>query len=82
MSRHCDADKFGWRSSVQWYGQGANVDFGQESRTFAFFLKSNGFDDDIHAMFNFGWEPCTFVVQQGAAGQWRRAIDTALTPPP
>lgn len=70
-----------WRSSVQWYGQGANVDFGQESRTFAFFLKSNGSDDDIYAMFNFGWEPCTFVVQQGAAGQWRRAIDTALTPP-
>ena len=80
-ARDRSRDRYSGAQVFSGYGQGANVDFGEESRTFAFFLKSNASDDDIYAMFNFGWEPCTFVVQQGAAGQWRRAIDTALTPP-
>jgi hypothetical protein len=71
-----------WREDVRWYGVGKSLDTSFESRSLAFYLDgaSQG-DRDIYAMVNAWWEPLSFEIQEGEAGQWRRVADTSLGAP-
>jgi glycogen operon protein len=71
-----------WREDVHWYGIGREVDFGPESRTLAFCLSgaSQG-DDDLYVMINAGAEEREFILQDGSAPDWTRAVDTGLASP-
>ena len=71
-----------WRSDVQWYGVGRDVDMSFFSHTLAYCLHgaSEG-DSDLYVMINAYWEPLDFTIQEGQAGQWRRAVDTSLPSP-
>jgi glycogen operon protein len=71
-----------WRDSVRWFGSDGAVDLGPESRHLAWFLDGAPVDDDdLYVMVNGHWEDRTFTVQQGAAGEWRRVVDTAAPAP-
>jgi glycogen operon protein len=71
-----------WREDVSWYGTGPTVDLSHNSHSLAFCLHgaSQG-DDDIYVMINAYWEPLEFHIQEGAAHEWRRVVDTALPNP-
>jgi len=71
-----------WREDVSWYGVGATVDFSHDSHSLAFCLHgaSQG-DDDVYVMINAYWENLEFRVQEGAAPEWQRIVDTALPSP-
>ncbi|MGB2602346.1 MAG: isoamylase, partial [Candidatus Sulfotelmatobacter sp.] len=71
-----------WREDVSWYGLGPGVDLSHDSRSIAFCLHgaSQG-DDDIYVMINAYWEELEFRVQEGAAGEWGRIVDTSLPSP-
>jgi glycogen operon protein len=71
-----------WREDVSWYGTGATADLSHDSHSLAFCLHgaSQG-DDDIYVMINAYWEPLEFHIQEGAAHEWRRVVDTALPNP-
>jgi glycogen operon protein len=71
-----------WRRDVAWYGVAGGPDFGPESRSLACCLRgaSQG-DDDLYVMVNAYWQPLGFHIQEGAPGEWLRAIDTALPSP-
>ena len=71
-----------WRDDVRWYGVGRDPDLGPDSRSLAFALHgtSQG-DDDLYVLVNAWSAPLTFAVQEGAAGEWRRAVDTSLATP-
>jgi glycogen operon protein len=71
-----------WRDDVSWYGTGPTVDLSHNSHSLAFCLHgaSQG-DDDIYVMINAYWEPLEFHIQEGAAHEWRRVVDTALPNP-
>ena len=70
-----------WREDVRWYGTQGDVDLGWESRAFAYFLRGIDGGDDLYVMINAHWEAQTFVVQEGHASEWARAIDTSLPSP-
>jgi glycogen operon protein len=71
-----------WRDDVHWYGVGRDADLYYDSRSLAFALHgaSQG-DDDIYVMINAYWEDLEFQVQEGAAAEWRRVVDTSLDSP-
>lgn len=71
-----------WREDVSWYGTGPAVDLSGDSRSLAFCLHgaSQG-DDDIYVMINAYWENIEFHIQEGAAWEWARIVDTALPSP-
>ena len=71
-----------WREDVAWYGSGLTVDLSADSRSLAFCLHgaSQG-DDDIYVMINAYWEPLAFEIQEGAAQDWKRIVDTSLPSP-
>jgi glycogen operon protein len=71
-----------WRDDIRWYGVGPEVDMSQPSRNLAFCLRgaSQG-DDDLYVMVNAHAEPLQFTVQDGAAAEWRRVIDTGRESP-
>jgi glycogen operon protein len=66
-----------WREGVRWHGADGLVDFGPESRCLAYCLSGERFGEgDLYVMVNASWEPVLFRVQDGAAGEWERVIDT------
>jgi glycogen operon protein len=71
-----------WREDVDWYGTGPAVDLSFDSHTLAFCLHgaSQG-DEDIYVMINAYWEKMEFQIQEGAASDWKRIVDTALPSP-
>ena len=71
-----------WREDVSWYGAGPAADLSSDSHTLAFCLHgaSQG-DDDIYAMINAYWGDLEFHVQEGAAQDWTRIVDTSLPSP-
>jgi isoamylase len=71
-----------WREDVAWYGTGEKADLSYDSRSLAFCLHgASQNDDDIYVMINAYWEPLEFHVQEGAAREWIRVVDTALASP-
>jgi isoamylase len=71
-----------WRNDVRWYGVNGAVDMSPSSHTLAYCLRgASEQDDDLYVMINAYWEPLDFQVQEGAAGSWRRAVDTSLPSP-
>lgn len=71
-----------WRDDVHWYGVGPIVDVSLESHSCAYCLHGRSAGDrDLYVMINAYWEDLTFTMQEGAVGQWRRVIDTALESP-
>ena len=71
-----------WREDVSWYGTGPTADLSYESRSLAFCLHgaSQG-GDDLYVMINGYWEELEFDVQEGAARDWKRIVDTAFSSP-
>jgi glycogen operon protein len=71
-----------WREDIHWYGPGGIVDMSPESHTLAFCLhgRSQG-DDDLYVMINGYWHGINFAIQEGAADQWKRVVDTAADGP-
>ena len=71
-----------WRDDVTWFGTDGPPDVGISSHSLAYLLRGAAEqDDDLYVMIN-GWtEPIEFVIQDGEAGEWRRAIDTSLETP-
>jgi glycogen operon protein len=71
-----------WREDISWYGTGHTVDLSPESRSLAFCLHgaSQG-DDDIYVMINAYWQELQFQIQEGAAEDWVRIVDTELPSP-
>jgi glycogen operon protein len=66
-----------WRSDVHWYGPTSEVDQSPWSHTLAFCLHGAAEDDDdVYVMVNAWREDVEFRIQQGAAGDWKRAVDT------
>ena len=71
-----------WREDVRWHGIGPEVDFSPESRHFAFFLRGVAENDlDLYVLANMHDAALDFEIQAGRAGDWSRAIDTALDSP-
>jgi glycogen operon protein len=71
-----------WREDVAWYGTGPRTDFSHDSRSLAFCLHgASQSDDDIYVMINAYWDELKFEVQEGAAQEWKRIVDTALASP-
>ena len=67
---------------MRWYGVGSAADFSYNSHTLAYYLNGESHaDDDIYVMVNAYWEALNFTIQQGAARQWRRVVDTSLPTP-
>ncbi len=71
-----------WREDVRWYGVGSVADLSYNSHTLAYCLlgKSQS-DDDLYVIINAYWEPLTFTIQEGAAREWRRVVDTGFESP-
>jgi isoamylase len=71
-----------WREDVAWYGVGPGVDLSYDSHSLAFCLHGiSQDDDDIYAMINAYWEDLEFEIQEGAAQEWKRIVDTARPSP-
>jgi isoamylase len=71
-----------WREDVAWYGTGPSADLSPDSRTLAFCLHgASQRDDDLYVMINAYWEALEFNLQEGAAHEWQRIVDTALPSP-
>jgi glycogen operon protein len=71
-----------WRGDVNWYGVGPDTDLSDTSHTLAYCLHgASEQDEDIYVMINAYWESLDFTVQEGAAGQWKRVVDTSLASP-
>ncbi len=71
-----------WREDVAWYGPTAAPDLSYESRSIAFCLHgASQSDDDLYVIVNGHWEPITFSIQEGAAQDWKRIVDSALASP-
>jgi glycogen operon protein len=71
-----------WREDVRWYGTGPAADWSASSRHLAFALHGASCRDcDLYVMINAGPDPLVFGVQEGAARDWRRVVDTALPSP-
>ncbi len=71
-----------WRDDVQWYGIGRDVDWTDTSHQLAFCLRgASQADRDLYVMINAGPGDLTFTIQEGAAADWRRVVDTAQPSP-
>ena len=71
-----------WRDQVRWYGVTGQPDLGYDSHTLAFFLSGSDVrDDDLYVMINAFWQDLEFIVQEGAAEDWLRVIDTSRNSP-
>ena len=71
-----------WRDDVRWYGVGPNADLSANSHSLAYCLHGGAVGGrDLYVMINSYSEPLTFHIQEGTAGAWRRAIDTARESP-
>jgi isoamylase len=71
-----------WREDITWYGVGEKADLSNDSHSLAFCLHgASQDDDDIYVMINAYWEKLDFQVQEGAAQQWTRIVNTALPSP-
>jgi isoamylase len=71
-----------WRDDVQWFGTGADVDWGVTSHQLAYCLRgaSQG-DRDLYVMINAGGEDVAFTIQEGHPSEWRQVIDTGRPSP-
>lgn len=67
-----------WREDVSWYGANGPVDFAPESRSVAYRLHGAS---DLYVMINAWWQPVRFHIQEGAAGEWKRVVDTSRASP-
>ena len=71
-----------WREDVSWYGVGRTADLSHDAHSVAYCLHGTSQkDDDIYVMINSYWEPLTLTIQEGAAREWLRVVDTDLTSP-
>jgi isoamylase len=71
-----------WRGDVRWYGVGRDVDLSNDSHTLAVCLHgASQNDDDLYVLINAYWQDLPFTIQEGAAGQWKRVVDTSLLSP-
>ena len=71
-----------WRDDVRWYGVGPTPDLSPDSHSLAYCLHGGSEKDaDLYVMINAYWQPLTFQIQEGRAGEWRRVIDTGLASP-
>jgi len=71
-----------WREDIVWYGAGSAADMSDDSHSLAFCLHgSSQGDDDVYVMINAYWGELEFQVQEGAAQDWVRIVDTALPSP-
>ena len=71
-----------WREDISWYGVGRTVDLSQDSRSLAFCLHGGSQrDDDIYVMINAYWQALPFRIQEGAAQDWLRVVDTERPSP-
>lgn len=71
-----------WREDIRWYGTDGGADLSFDSRSLAFVLcGASQADDDLYVMINGHGDDVDFKVQEGAAAQWRRVIDTSLDSP-
>jgi isoamylase len=71
-----------WRDDVRWYGTGPQPDLGSDSHSLAYCLQGATMDDDdLYVMVNAWSEDLEFEVQEGAAGEWLRVVDTSLPSP-
>jgi isoamylase len=73
------------RASIEWHGvQLHRPDYGDTSHSSAFTLRSLHSRFVFHCMANAYWEPLTFELPSGEAGEplaWRKCIDTAAASP-
>jgi isoamylase len=71
-----------WRDDIKWYGVGRDVDLSASSHTLAYCLHGASEQDrDLYVMINAFWEPLTFTVSEGTAGDWKRVVDTGRASP-
>lgn len=71
-----------WRSDVNWYGVGDDVDMSDSSHTLAYCLHgASQNDDDLYVMINAYWESRTFTINEWADDQWKLVIDTSKPSP-
>jgi isoamylase len=70
-----------WRDQARWYGVAGQPDLSYGSRTSAFLSGSEICDDDLYVMINAFWQDLNFIVQEGAAENWLRVIDTSRNAP-
>ena len=71
-----------WRDDIRWYGVNVDVDFSEGSRTLAYCLHgASEQDHDLYVMINAYWEPLSFTIAEGAAGEWSRVVDTGRNSP-
>ena len=73
------------RMRVEWHGVALErPDWGQQSHSLAFTLRTVHSRFLLHGIFNAYWEPLTFELPpapEGSSQVWRRCIDTALAAP-
>ncbi|MEZ6044043.1 MAG: alpha-amylase family glycosyl hydrolase [Planctomycetaceae bacterium] len=71
-----------WREDIHWYGTQHHVDMSLQSRQLAFCLHgSSQSDHDLYVMINSAADAYEFGLHEGAAGEWKRVIDTARPAP-
>jgi isoamylase len=71
-----------WREDVRWYGVGPEADRSDSSHSLAFCLHgASQHDNDLYVMINAYTEDLEFTLQEGRPQEWRRVVDTSLTPP-
>ncbi len=71
-----------WREDIKWYGVEHWVDMSSSSRQLAYCLHGDSQQDaDLYVMLNMDSRPVTFGIQEGAAGDWQRMIDTSRPSP-
>ena len=71
-----------WRDDVRWYGVDGPADLASHSHSLAYYLRGADVgDDDLYVMINAYWEDLCFTVQEGAAGDWQRVVDTSFPSP-
>jgi glycogen operon protein len=67
-----------WREDVHWYGANGPVDFAPESRSVGYCLHG---ESNLYVMINAWWQPIRFHIQEGAAEEWKRVVDTSCARP-
>lgn len=71
-----------WHGDVAWYGPDGQPDLGPDSRSLAWRLRGAQFEEtDLYVMINADHRPLRFRIQEGAAEDWLRVMDTSLPSP-
>ncbi|HMQ34434.1 MAG TPA: isoamylase [Chloroflexaceae bacterium] len=71
-----------WREEVSWHGVGREPDLAEHSHSLAYCLRgASQHDGDLYVLINAYWEELSFTVQEGAAGEWLRVVDTGRPSP-